>query len=61
MISIVDYKVGNLGSIYNMLKKIGVSSEITSDKEKIRMASKLILPGVGSYDTGMKFNGIRIN
>jgi glutamine amidotransferase len=54
MIIIVDYKVGNLGSIYNMLKKIGVSSEITSDKDKISFASKLILPGVGSFDTGMK-------
>jgi imidazole glycerol-phosphate synthase subunit HisH len=54
MIIIVDYKVGNLGSIYNMLKKIGVSSEITSDKEKISLASKLILPGVGSFDTGMR-------
>lgn len=54
MIIIVDYKVGNLGSIYNMLKKIGVKSEITSDKEKIRLASKLILPGVGSFYSGMK-------
>jgi glutamine amidotransferase len=54
MIIIVDYKVGNLGSIYNMLRKIGVKSEITSDKEKIRLASKLILPGVGSFDSGMK-------
>jgi imidazole glycerol-phosphate synthase subunit HisH len=54
MIVIVDYKVGNLGSIYNMLKKIGVPSEISSDEEKISMASKLILPGVGSFDTGMK-------
>jgi glutamine amidotransferase len=54
MIVIVDYKVGNLGSIYNMLKKIGVKSEMTSDKDKISLASKLILPGVGSYDTGMK-------
>lgn len=54
MIIIVDYKVGNLGSILNMLKKIGVQGEITSDKSKIEKADKLILPGVGSFDTGMR-------
>ena len=36
MITIVDYKVGNLGSISNMLKKIGSPSIITSNKEEIR-------------------------
>lgn len=53
MLTIVDYGLGNLGSIKNMLKKIGVESEITSDSEKIRSASKLILPGVGAFDNGM--------
>jgi glutamine amidotransferase len=53
MITIVDYKMGNLLSIQNMLKKIGYESTITSDPEKIKIASKLILPGVGSYATAM--------
>jgi glutamine amidotransferase len=53
MITIVDYGLGNLGSIKNMLKKIGVNSEITSDAEHILKADKLILPGVGSFDHGM--------
>lgn len=53
MLIIVDYGLGNLGSIKNMLKKIGVESEITSDSEKISTASKLILPGVGAFDNGM--------
>ena len=53
MITIVDYKMGNLLSIQNMLKKIGYESTITSDPEKIKSASKLILPGVGSYATAM--------
>lgn len=53
MITIVDYKMGNLLSIQNMLKKIGYDSIITSDPEKIKNASKLILPGVGSYSTAM--------
>jgi len=54
MITIVDYGLGNLGSIKNMLKKIGADSVITSDPEVIAKADKLILPGVGSFDNGMK-------
>lgn len=54
MIVIIDYKTGNVGSILNMLKKIGADAEISSDPELIRNASKLILPGVGSFDAGMK-------
>lgn len=54
MITIVDYRMGNLGSISNMLKKIGVQALITSDPEAIATASKLILPGVGAFDAGME-------
>ena len=54
MITIIDYKTGNLGSIQNILKRIGEQSVITSDKERIADATKLILPGVGAFDTGMR-------
>jgi imidazole glycerol-phosphate synthase subunit HisH len=54
MITIVDYKTGNMGSIQNILKRIGEASVITSDKDEIAGATKLILPGVGAFDTGMK-------
>ena len=54
MIVIVDYKMGNLLSIKNMLKKIGCESMVSSDSEVIKNASKLILPGVGSFTTAMK-------
>jgi imidazole glycerol-phosphate synthase subunit HisH len=54
MITIIDYKTGNLGSIQNILKRIGEETIITSDKDEIAKASKLILPGVGSFDTGMR-------
>ena len=54
MIAIIDYGVGNLGSIRNMLKKAGAPSLITSDAEEIRRADKLILPGVGAFDYGMQ-------
>ncbi len=53
MIAIIDYGLGNLGSIANMLKVIGEKSVITSDAEKIKAADKLILPGVGAFDAGM--------
>lgn len=51
---IVDYGMGNLGSILNMLKRVGISGTITSDPAQIAAAGKLILPGVGAFDNGMK-------
>lgn len=53
MIVIVDYGMGNLGSIANMMKKIGVQATIASDPSSIASADKLILPGVGAFDSGM--------
>lgn len=54
MIAIVDYGLGNLGSVANMLRKIGVEGQITSSHEEIRAARGLILPGVGHFDEGMR-------
>jgi glutamine amidotransferase len=54
MITIIDYNMGNLGSIRNMLKKIGHDSQITADPQLIASADKLLLPGVGAFDAGMK-------
>ena len=48
MITIVDYGIGNLGSIVNMLRKIGEPTEVSSDPSTISAAEKLILPGVGA-------------
>ncbi len=54
MIVIIDYGVGNLGSVYNMFKKIGAIPKISSNILDIEGADKLILSGVGSFDYGMK-------
>jgi len=54
MITIVDYGLGNLGSIQNMFKHIGVKARIESDVDKIKSASKILLPGIGSFDTAME-------
>src|SRR5689334_305221 len=53
MITIVDYRMGNIRSIANMLKKLGAESTVSSDPAAIEAADKLILPGVGAWDTGM--------
>ena len=46
--------MGNIGSVANMLKKIGKKAIISRDPEKIQMAERLILPGVGAFDRGME-------
>ena len=53
MITIVNYGLGNIGSMQNMLKHIGVFSKLESDPVEISKARKLILPGVGSFDAAM--------
>lgn len=54
MIAIVDYSVGNVKSVLNMLKKIGVEAQLSSDKDFIKNSSHIILPGVGAFDYGVK-------
>lgn len=53
MIAVVDYGVGNLGSIINMLKKVGVKAVASSEPDMLQQAEKLILPGIGAFDAGM--------
>jgi glutamine amidotransferase len=54
MIVVIDYGMGNTGSLQNMVRKAGGTAEISSDISTIARATKLILPGVGSFDNGMK-------
>lgn len=54
MIVIIDYGLGNLGSIANMLKLIGTPAEVTDKPQKIELADHLILAGVGAFDAGMQ-------
>jgi imidazole glycerol-phosphate synthase subunit HisH len=49
MISIIDYGMGNLGSVKKKMDRIGVESIITSDLHKIKNSNKIILPGVGHF------------
>ena len=53
MIGIADYSTGNLGSILNMFRRIGTEAFLCTRPEDVARASKLVLPGVGSFDSGM--------
>ena len=54
MITIIDYKSGNLKSISNGFKKIGAEYQITDDKEVIANSDYLVLPGVGAFGSAME-------
>lgn len=53
MISVIDYGVSNLGSMLNMLRKVGAQAQAVSTAEEVARAEKIILPGVGAFDNGM--------
>lgn len=62
MIAIINYGLGNLTSILNMHKRLGIDAVITNDPGELQKADKLILPGVGHFDKGMQNlqqNGLR--
>jgi glutamine amidotransferase len=53
MIVIIDYGMGNLRSVQKAIEAVGSAAEITSDPERVRQASKVILPGVGAFGDAM--------
>jgi glutamine amidotransferase len=54
MITIIDLGIGNLGSLKNMFDHLDVSCEIKNDNSSIMKATKIVLSGVGSFDSAMK-------
>jgi len=54
LLVIVDYGLGNIGSIRNMFKRIGVECAVSGSVEDIIRADRLVLPGVGAFDQGMQ-------
>lgn len=59
MIGIIDYGAGNLRNVYNALNRLGFESVITNDINVLSTCEKLIIPGVGAFEDGMK--GLREN
>ncbi len=53
MISVVDYGLGNILAFVNIYKRLNIPVEVVSDKDHLSSATKLILPGVGSFDWAM--------
>ncbi|MDP1722485.1 MAG: imidazole glycerol phosphate synthase subunit HisH [Candidatus Gottesmanbacteria bacterium] len=54
MITIIDYGLGNIGSVANTLTRLGQTYQISADPAEIRSADVLLLPGVGAAGVGMK-------
>jgi imidazole glycerol-phosphate synthase subunit HisH len=54
MISIIDYGVGNLSSVLNAFEYLKIPAKITNNINDIKNSSKIVLPGVGAFEEGMK-------
>ncbi len=54
MIAIVDYGMGNLRSVQKAFEKNGAHPKVTSSKNDIEKAEKIVLPGVGAFTSAMK-------
>lgn len=52
-VTVIDYGVGNARSIFNMLRRAGVSVELTRDPVAVRQSKRIIFPGVGSFDRAL--------
>ena len=53
MISVVNYGLGNVKAFFNIYKSLGIKCEICDNKNSLKNANKIILPGVGSFDWAM--------
>jgi imidazole glycerol-phosphate synthase subunit HisH len=53
MITLVDYKAGNLTSVRRALTHLGIPCQITADPELVRRSDKIIFPGVGAAGAAM--------
>lgn len=53
-VAVIDYGMGNIGSICKMLRLVGADPVVSADANELRRADKLILPGVGHFDRAMK-------
>lgn len=56
-VSVISYGLGNLGSVVNMLHRIGTDPRVVSSPEEIESSERLLLPGVGAFDAGMSLLG----
>lgn len=53
-VSVIDYGLGNLGSVVNMFKKIGTEVRVIATPDEVASSERVLLPGVGAFDHGMQ-------
>lgn len=54
MVTIIDYGVGNIGSLNAALKRVGIKATVSKDAKVIKASKALILPGVGAFKDAIK-------
>jgi imidazole glycerol-phosphate synthase subunit HisH len=54
MIAIIDYGAGNIASVQNSFRRLGVESKLTCDKQEIQQANGILIPGVGEAAFAME-------
>ena len=54
MIGIIDYNINNIGSVLNAVKYLNIKHEVVHEPESLSSYQMLILPGVGSFDSGVR-------
>lgn len=54
MISIVDYRAGNLRSVARACREVGANAELVAEPERIVTSERIIFPGVGTAESGMR-------
>lgn len=52
-IAVVDYGVNNVGSVLNMLRKIGVETITAREPKELLAGDGIVLPGIGAFDAGV--------
>ena len=53
--AIIDYETSNLKSVISACKIADIKYVVTNDREIISSCKSLIIPGVGSFQSAMKF------
>jgi imidazole glycerol-phosphate synthase subunit HisH len=54
MITIVDYGLGNIRAFLNVYRRLNIEAGTATTAEELRLATKILLPGVGSFDHAMR-------
>lgn len=52
-VDVIDAGIGNVASVVNMLKRVGVNANVVTNPSAVASSRKLVLPGVGAFDGGM--------